>query len=375
MKRFVLVLLLIFLATSLSFAYTVKDVSRLSEKQFAEILPGKMVSTGVMAFCEESGNLFIIARDEKTRNLEWYLLDPFTKKVVKKGDCPFKAFELNAVSPDGKKVVVFGKYPMALWSLDTSSNKWKMIFKNPKGEGLAISSMSPVAFVDNLWAFTIMDLRDKEGFILDSFITYFVPEPYRLVKVASLKRLEGIALHQAFKGKVPPNMIFQVNDVVVGQKESLIYVLNSKTKDTPVKYVDYLFFYTSKGKLMQLNLIDSNEPSEESRIYPIDLVTEPLSILYRKTNEKFDQVILYTNGKKHVLMDTGKAMIGKIMDKGLVGVFTIKGQSWNLWLGNATGKLSLVKTFKKPYTAGFTKDGKRIIMINNDEVRCLSIEP
>lgn len=374
MRKIVLVLLFALLITNAVFAYTVKDVSKLTESDFKKLLPGKLVSLGAMSYCEETGNLFIMTRDDKTRKLEWFTVDPFAQKVLKHGDCPFKVFDLQAVAPDGSTAVIFAKYPVSIWYLDLRTTKWYQIFKNPKGAGLAITSISPLAYVDNLWAFTIMDLRDAEGFVLDSAITYFMPNPFRLVDIGTLKRLQGMGIHNVFRDKIPPGLIFSVNDIVIGEKQSFLYVLNSKTKDKPEKFTDYIFLYKSEGKMMKLDLLDKSEPSKKGGISPMDYQAEPMRALYRKVSDKANELVFYEGGKKTVILETGTVMMAKVLKDDMVGAFTVEGTTWNLYLGKAPGKLTKIKTFEKPYTVGFTSDGKKLVMINQEEVRCLTIE-
>ena len=374
MRKIVLVLLFVLLISHSVFAYTVKDVSKLTEKDFAKLLPGKLVSMGAMSYCEENGNLFIMSRDDKTRQLEWYYMDPFSQKILKQGTCPFKVFDLQAVAPDGGTAVIFAKYPVSIWYLDLKTSKWKQIFKNPKGAGLAITSISPLAYVDNLWAFTIMDLRDAEGFVLDSAITYFILNPYRLVDIGTLKRLQGMGIHNVFRDKVPPRFQFSVNDIVIGEKQSFVYVLNSKTKDKPEKFVDYLFHYRSEGKMMKLDLMDKSEPSKKGGISPMDYQADPMKALYRKVSDKATELVFYDAGKKTVILEGPTVMMAKVLKGDLVGAFTVEGTTWNLYLGKAPGQLKKIKTFKNPYTVGFTNDGKKLLMINDKEVRCLTIE-
>lgn len=374
MRKILLILLFVLLITQGIFAYTVKDVSRLTEKDFAKFLPGKLVSLSTMSYCQENGNLFIMARDNKTRNLEWYFFDPFAKKVIKHGNCPFKVFDLQAVSPDGSTAVVFAKYPVSIWYLDMKTQKWHQIFKNPKGEGLALSSLSPLAYVDNLRAFTIMDLRDAEGYVLDSAVTYFMLNPFRLMDIGTLKRLHGMGIHNVFREKVPPGLTFSVEDLVIGENQSFIYVLNSKTKDKPEKITDYLFHYRAEGKMMKLDLLDKNEPSKNGGISPMDYKAEPIRALYRRISDKANELVFYADGKKTVLLDKENVMLAKILKGDLIGAFAVEGTTWNLYLGKAPGRLTKIKTFEKPYTAGFTNDGKRLVMINKEEVRCLTIE-
>ncbi len=374
MRKIVMVLLFVLLISQSVFAYTVKDVSTITEKDFGKILPGKLVSMGAMSYCEGNGNIFIMCRDDKTRKLEWYYFDPFNQKILKHGDCPFKVFDLQAVSPNGDTAVIFAKYPVSIWYLDMKTSKWQQIFKNPKGAGLAITSISPLAYVDNLWAFTIMDLRDAEGFVLDSAITYFMLNPYRLVDIGTLKRLQGMGIHNVFRDKIPPKVLFSVGDIVIGEKQSFVYVLNSKTKDEPVKHLDYLFHYRSEGKMMKLDLIDKSEPSKKGGIFPLDYQAEPMKVLYRKVSDKTNELIFFDGGKKTVILESAMVMLAKVMKDDMIGAFTVEGTTWNLYLGKAPGQLTKIKTFKDPYTVGFTSDGTKLVMINEKELRCLTIK-
>jgi len=369
MKKVLLILLLVALASNAVFAYSLKEEAKYTEKDFAGILKGKLMTLDVVVFSGEDANLFIMTRDAKKRYLEWYFFDPFNKKILANGNCPFRVFEDVAISPNGKTAVVFSKYPTGMWSLDLKTKKWKMIFKN-KSKGLAIVSLSPLAFIDNLWAFTILDDRDAQGYVIESIITYIIPNPFRLERIASLKVLEGIAIHQVYGDKVPPGWLFQVDDVVVGPKQSLVYVLNSKTASDPLKFVDYLFHYRRvDAKKMKINLIDKSEGG----IFPLDYDADPMKILYRVTTPETDEIKMLLGGKKIVLAKDVKALVGSIMKGDIIGVAAVKGESFSIYLGKAPGKLQKVLTTKDPYKTGFCKKGDKLILINDNELRCFKI--
>ena len=127
-KLILLVLIAVLLFTGPSFAYSLKERGRLNENTFKNLIGDKFVSFETFALSSGQGIIFFLDRDNKTRKLEWYLFIQFSGRVLRTGDCPFKAFNETAVSPHGNSALVYSVYPTALWHINLDTKKWTKIF-------------------------------------------------------------------------------------------------------------------------------------------------------------------------------------------------------------------------------------------------------
>lgn len=367
-KTLCLLMLFAFLLSGVSMAYTLKEESKLDIKDFQQLLGDKLVSMDTFSVSLRFGNIFFLARDNKTRNLEWYLINPFSKKVLKNGTCPFKAFEKSAVSPDDSAALVFSRYPSGLWKLDIEKKEWKMIYENPgkdKG-GLAILPISPLFFMESYRAFSIFDQWDKEHFVINTFIVSLAFDPFAVNKLISLKELHESSIKAAL-GRNTEKLECKTDFFRFGEEMNMLYVLKSRSKDRK-KYMDFLLHFAPPTNVTLLEKVDG-------RITPLDYRTRPMKVLYTSAlNESIDkpEVIFKTDkGKSTVLK--AKVITGRIMDNDLLGAAAINVNKFQIFIGTPESEMKLIKEFSEPYRTGFINDGRKLVLMNKTEVRCFRI--
>lgn len=367
-KTLCLLMLFAFLLSGISFAYTLKEESKLDIKDFQQLLGDKLVSFDTFSVSLRFGNLFFLARDNKTRNLEWYLINPFAKKILKNGICPFKAFERSAVSPDDSAALVFSRYPSGLWKLDLEKKEWKMIYDNPGKDtgGLAILPISPLFFMESYRAFSIFDEWDKEHFVINTFIVSLAFDPFAINKLVSLKELHESSIKAAL-GKNFEKWECKTDFFRFGEEMNMLYVLKTRSKDRK-KYIDYLLHFAPPANVTLLEKV-------EGRITPLDYRTRPMKALYtaalNESTGKPEVIFKTDKGKSTVLK--AKVITGRIMDNDLLGVAAINVNKFQIFLGTAESELKLIKEFSEPYRTGFINDGRKLVLMNKTEVRCFRI--
>ncbi len=364
MRKFAVILFLMYLAVVPAFSYQAKEVSVMTQQDLANLLKGKLVSMQISSVSEDHGNLFIIARDEKTRKLEWFLINPASKHIIRNGKCPFVAFFKAEISPDSQKALVYARYPMSIWYLDLSTKKWKQVFKNKKEGGISLATISPLGFVDSLWAWSIFDEKDKRGIILRSYAVNFIPDPFTLVKLISLQDLTKKSVQKAYKRHRPFGWKFMADMLIFGKNRQFVYVLKSRSKREN-KFADFLMYFKYPDTMKVLYY-------EKERIIPLDFQVNPFSVLFTTVENKKNVVKLYYKGNTTTLIQ-GKAMAGAFMKGGLVGLSIISGKSQKIFVGKIGGKLKEVLTLTKPAKVGFTRDGTRIILMDNNSIKCYRI--
>ncbi|MCE1248662.1 MAG: hypothetical protein LWY06_18640 [Firmicutes bacterium] len=369
MKKYLMCLMAAFVfLTGIACAAGLKEEKTFDEKSLKALLGDKVVAVDMTKFTDIDCNLFIFARDNKTRKLEWYYINSSTGKIISKGNCSFRAFNDYAVSPDGSKVMVSTRYPSGISGLDVKSGNWSKMYSNPaEGKpGLGILSISPLVFINNTTAFSLMDKWDKEHFVTDSFIALLITGSTSPQELVSFKELKKNALAAAFD-KVPGNWKFMIDYIRLFDDKSMAFILKSKYP-SQAKFTDYLFTMDENQKL---HLIDKNE---NGRIFPFDYNGNPVRILYSRTNSKTNDICYYINGKKETIF-TGKAIAGRIMDNNLTGLAVIDGKSFSICLGASGSKPVKVQSFKEPYSTGFSKTGNKLVLVNQKEIRVFRIVP
>ena len=363
-----LILLFAVLVTGYSFAYSVKEESKMDVKGFKELLGDKFLSLDTFSVSLRFGHIFLLARDNKTRNLEWYLVNPFTKKVLKSGKCPFKAFEKASIAPDDSAALVFSRYPSGLWRLDLEKNKWNMVYKNPgkKKGGLAILPISPLFYMESYRAFSIFDQWDDGHFVIDTFVVSFTFDPFAINKVISLKNLYEYSIKTVFT-KTPTKWQCRTDFLRFGEEMNILYILKTRSKDRK-QYKDYLLHLVPPKTVTLVEELDG-------RITPLDYKTRPMKILYtaapNDSTGKPDVIFKTDKGKTKLISE--KVVTGKILKNDLIGLAAISSKNFLIYLGTPDKKMEMVKKFASPYRVGFINDGRKLILMNNNEIRCFRI--
>ncbi len=366
MKRLILVFSLFCLIMGVAYGFTAHEESVITDRDFKEIIGPKLVSMPLVRFSSVEGMMFVMARDEATRDLEWFLVNPFTRRVVRQGKCPFAAFTASTISPLANRVLAFSRYPTAIWSLDLGSGNWTRLYENTKGKGLNILSISPLEYADSLWAYTILDQRDEEGFVVDTAVLAMIPTPFTKLQMVTLRELKDLAVKLAVGGgRVPSGWRYHADLLTFGPDKSLVFILKSKGRGRDGKEVDYLMRLSDNKKLILLD-------KSEGRLFPMDHAGTPPAVLYRETVDGNSQLKMWKEGKITVIAND-KVISAKLLDDGTVAYSAVKGASMELYMGKPGEKFSRLMTLKQPYRVGFMRSGRKMILMSRNEIKCFRI--
>ncbi|MFP4496591.1 MAG: hypothetical protein ACLFQV_00135 [Vulcanimicrobiota bacterium] len=360
--------LTIFSITNLAYGFTLKEEARYDVKDFIQLMGDKILTPQSFNFAFMNGNLFALVRDNRTRNLEWYVINPYSNKIVHKGNCPFKVFYNYSISPDSNNALVYTKYPTALWHLETNTGKWKKIYENPgEGEaGFSITRETSLIYPEVFRAYSLMDVWDEEHFIVDYSITAIYPESGQLTRAASIGELRKDALGVLTQGaRVPKGTKISLSKIRMAGNNALAFLLRTESD--------------KKEDLNQNSIFTFKAPSDlclsvksQNGLIPLDYRPENNNLLFAESSEKGMMVYQLKDGKKTELF-AGKALMGRIFDNGNIGIATIDGGNMNIYLGTPGEKFEKVVSFNKPYAVGFTNDGTKAVFIGITHVICARI--
>ncbi|MFP4497119.1 MAG: hypothetical protein ACLFQV_02815 [Vulcanimicrobiota bacterium] len=364
-KSFLIVILLCCLFVAPTYAYSLEDVNTLSRNDVKKIVGNKIFDFSVAQIAVNNGQVFMLTRDNKTRKMEWVLLDTAKKKIVAQGNCPFQAFFQFAISPDASTAVAISRYPASLWSLNLNSGKWKQVYQPPKNKaGLFFLSVSPLDVVDSNTAISVLDQQDAEGYVNDSFVVKFNLEgDCSYSKVFSLNELNKKTFEKVGKDLKASDKAYspKISDIIFGANDNYFYSFNIAAKN----YLNgYIFQYLSAQTITE---VDKN-----GSFYPLDYNGSTLTGVYRKIDKDEVHIMFYSSGKT-VSMGSVKAINASIMKDDLVGVIGVEGKSIKIYMGKPGEKLQLVKTLKEPFSGKFSRDGRYLILMNNEKIKTFRI--
>lgn len=366
MKRLALILLTLILLAGGAHAYSLREEAVLTQKDFKEILGNKIVSFREIRATPTDGNLLVIARDFDTRDMEWFLVSPSSRRVIKKGSCPFKAFTAFSPSPAGNKALLFSRYPTAIWYLDVEKARWVLLYRNHRGEGLNILGISPLSYADDSWGYTILDRRDKDGFVAETAIFAIIPHPFVLTPLCTLKELVGISQNRIFPGRPPADRRYKTDLLLFGPEKTFVYVLKTLSKEKKGRVEDYLMHFSGNRKTRLLD-------RAEGQIRPLDYLGGPERVLYRVSGKDSAELRLWEGGRTITLMK-GNPLTAKLLYEGLIGSVQLEKGGMSLYLGKPGDKPEKVLTVNKAYMVGFARNARRVILQNDSEIRCYRVE-
>jgi hypothetical protein len=352
-------------------AFTLSETARFGADDLARLLPDKFASLESAALSEGDGTLFLLARDKKTRKLEWVVVDPVAKRVKARGACPFTVYLRAAFSPDAERAVVFTRYPTAAWSLTLADGSWQRGFENPQGKGLALVSFSPLSFLSDRQAWTILDDRDEEKTVVDSVVTRLDVPALTTATLASLRRLTVLSVTTVFP-LTPPRWIFAADMLRLGDDGTFVYVLNcatepdKKTKRSD-KFADYLLRFTPASNITLL------AKAEGGRIFPLDYDAASGRVLFSRATGNKTEAFLVENGQARAVF-SGKAIAGRLLPNNAVAIVAVDGAGQSVHIG-PPGGLQKVNSSPTAYAVGFLRDGQRLVLSNSTELRTFAIRP
>ncbi len=363
-KLILVLLLLIFLTTPL-FAYTLGKEATISKKELNNLMKGKIFSLDTANVASDTGQLFFMTRDVKSRRIFWFLIDPLTKKTVNSGGSPFEVFTDTNISPDGKSAVAITKYPTAIWHLDTETKKWNKIFENPEKGGLAVSPISPVMFTGGNSFVSILDMWDNKHVVTDSFVTKFAPPGFKPQKATSVTSVLWIAAEKII-GKSKSELTGNLRVLRFANADNFVFTFEANPVKQKAKNLSIsLVLYSAIPKKME-------RVDEGDIIVPIDFQMHPDRVLYLYGSPGKSMVKYFTGGKSYKLID-GKVLAGRIMKNGLIGIAAVEGKKVTIYLGATPHKISKIQTFEGIRKVGFLMKGERLVMIAPQQVEIYRI--
>jgi len=284
-----------------------KIKTEVSKDSLETLSNGKINFRDDIRIISDNGNIFFISR-QKNEKFNWHIYNPYSKKIINEGDCPFK--DLNslslAVSPNGFCVFVYSysyNEPYGVvWFLDVKNKKWETAYKNSKYSQNASdskpyldSSFKQFTFVNDRTAYAVAEVRNRsENTKEDTQVVAFTASPLKMRKVFSFKDLEkeinaSIAKEkkqESFFKIDPDSIILRENDLF------LFKVIDTKKLNTKYSYSELYRF--SKGACQKLT-------SEETLITPLDLNEE--KILYGVEHPKNYNIYMIQGGNKTLVLD------------------------------------------------------------------------
>lgn len=366
MKKLVITLVLFLFVAGNCLALSLTEESKIDNKGLKSIVGDKIIDMRHFSISREECTAFVIGRDNETRKWQWFLIDPFAKKLLKTGDCPFTGLYRCSLSPDGSYALAISQYNTALWHLDLKTEKWKQLYRNPKPkeDGLALRFFSNLIFGNSSRAFSIMEMWDSEHYVTDTFITMFTCDPFKMDKLASFDKLRKNSIKMAME-KLPKNAVAAIDLFVYGDENSFVFTLKTQSKTSREDYTDYLMQFQSPDKL---TILDKGN----ARIMPLDYKVKPMTLLYSYAAKGKMEVILVQDGKKQTLIE-GIATAGRIMKDNLIGLAKSGKKEFSIMLGVPGEKFKNMKTFDQQFRIEFIEDGTRLVLINKDFIRCFKI--
>ncbi|MGV8121075.1 MAG: hypothetical protein AB2L14_15050 [Candidatus Xenobiia bacterium LiM19] len=339
----------------------------------------KAVDLKMARVAEENGRIFLLARDEKSRILEWYLIDPLKKDVIDKGKCPFAAFNLYAFSPDGKTVLALSRYPAILWSLDISRKQWNKLYQNTtvSGEQFTISNTTPFAIVSSTKAYSVLDKIDDKKCITDTCIVCFNPCDFHFEKIVSSRDLRRKAFEMAMPitGKMKPfkdysaNMLdSHINYIRYGDDNSLCFNLRIVSKKNKKNLQDLLYYFKAPSTLECIDNADGY-------VQPLYISTKKDCIIYKKTTQNsLTEVYVTEKGKKEKIIDLS-ALVAGYIDNDTIGIAALKKKTLEIHICKKGEKPQKVEAFTNSYKVCFLREVGIIVFVGKDRIKCFRIIP
>lgn len=299
------------LFTAFLWAQNLKKDGEVSFASLKKALQGREFEREDVLSASDRGYLFVIAREPKTKKLFWHLYDPFSRKMLKNGSCPFVEYTSAAVNASGGGAFVYGRYPTAVWALDTAAGKWSQEYENPRKAGLAvipISKLSPLGA--GFWS--LLDLWNDEHAVKDTFLISFEGAPFKMERIVSLNALKNEALKQVAPKK---DRAFQTGMMRLAPDRSIAFVVDNGQKREARREI--LFFRGSDGKISKLEEVTGK------KILPLDISGG--AVLYAvggARNQQNTEVVLKKGSAGTVVFQKGNALAARILGDGNFAVYT-----------------------------------------------------
>lgn len=368
MRRLIICLLALVISAALpARAFTVTEVSRVNVRELQRLVGAGtfIVDVSSTSVAAEKGEIFLLAREFNTRKLHWFIFDLAARRVLKQGPCPFVGFSAMAVSPDARRAMVFSTFPVEAYALQVDTGTWTRIHENPRGAGLSILGVSPLAWVSRTKACALLDERDAEHYAVGTCVTS-LPPVEAVVSLATLKRL---ALRAVYKSEQrPADVQADVEEIRFGESQSLLYTFKTLNQKTG-RFVDHLLRFDAAARVTPIDTV-------EGELFPLDFDPAAQRALYRRITRGLasPEVVLYNRGKKTAVL-RGKALVGGFLADAMIGVSAVSGEGLQIFVGRLGQPLTRVFATPTPYATVFLRSAPMFVLQSSIELRLVRVDP
>jgi hypothetical protein len=333
------------------------DQGRLTRTEVARLLGDRLFALEDGSIAVERGQVFLMARDRRTRQLEWFLLDPKAPRILRQGKVPFQVYQGVAVSPDAQTAVVQARFPTSLWVLSLTEGRWACAQTNNNPGRLALTSLSSLVYTDSGHAWSMMDRHDAQGYVVDSVLVRFATRPFTLTSQISLRDLLGRALQVTSA----VGQDYQINLVRFGKDGSCLFVLQSPASRSS----RYLMRRNPDGNLKVLD-------KSEFGMIPLDYDPASDRILYRTVQAGGPVLAMLSKGLRSIV--SSRPLVGAaLLDARRIATIAVAENQLEISAGVPGTPLRKVQTVTGTYRAAFLRHAPRLVLWNAREIRTVDL--
>ncbi len=333
------------------------ETGRLTKSQVSQVLGNRLLALEDASVASDQGHLFLLTRHRQSRQLEWFLVDPSARRILRQGKVPFQVYQNFSVSPAGRTAVVQARYPTALWVLSLAEGQWVCARTNDNPQRLALTSLSRVLYTDENHACCFMDRHDAEGYVVDSVLVRFRVHPFGLTDQVSLRELRSGAIQAA----AASGSGYQVDLLRYGRDGSCVFVLQSRSSGSS----RYLLKRAPNGHLTVLD-------QDTAGMVPLDYDAATDRTLYRTVQAGGPVVAMLTRGLK-TIVSARPVVAAALLTGGRIATMTVAGSQLEVWVGTPGQTSRRVLTVVGSYRASFLRDGLRLILWNDRDLRVVRL--
>jgi len=330
---------------------------RLTQGQLSQMLGNRLLALEDASVASDQGHLFLLTRDRQSRQLEWFLLDPGARRILRQGKVPFQVYQTFSVSPTGRTAVVQARYPTSLWVLSLADGRWVCARTNDNPQRLVLTSLSRVLYTDENHACSFMDRHDAEGYVVDSVLVRFRVHPFALTDQISLRDLRLDAVRVAGAN----GSGYQVDLLRYGRDGSCVFVLQSRANGAR----RYLLRRDPMGHLAVLD-------QDTVGMVPLDYDASTDRILYRTVQAGGPVLAMLNHGLK-TIVSARPVVAAASLTGGRIATMTVSGSQLEVWVGTPGQTFGRVLTVTGSYRASFLRDGRRLILWNDRDLRIVRL--
>ncbi|MGI5844941.1 MAG: hypothetical protein ACOX9B_12295 [Candidatus Xenobium sp.] len=333
------------------------DQGRVTRTEVARLLGDRLFALEDASIALERGHVFLMARDRRTRQLEWFLLDPKAPRILHQGKVPFQVYQGVAVSPDAQTAVVQARFPTSLWVLSLTEGRWTCALPHSNPGRLALTSLSSLVYTDSGHAWSMMDRHDAQGYVIDSVLVRFATNPFTLTNQISLRDL----LQRAIQVTSANGQDYQINLVRFGKDGSCLFLLQSPASRSP----RYLLRRNPDGNLQVLD-------KSEFGMIPLDYDPTNDRILYRAVQAGGPVLAMLSKGLRSIV--SSRPLVGAaLLDSKRIATIAVVENQLEISAGIPGTPMRKFQTVTGIYRAAFLRNAPRVVLWNAREIRMVDL--